>query len=144
MKITKAATGQIVGGALKTTISLNDLDAAFPELFGVDATPTTANVYSTVSWMYRCVNLRCDTLSAIPHALFREGDEDPLEEMPAPYQDVDMERLLWLTEAARCLWGASYWEKDATLHWLNPSTMAVDVRNNELSGFHQTGKGNNS
>ena len=142
MKITKAQSGQIVGGALKSTISLNDLDKAFPELFGVDASPTTANVYSTVSWMYRCVNLRCDTLSAIPHGLFREGDEEPLEELPAPYQDVDMERLLWLTEAARCLWGASYWEKDATLHWLNPSTMTVEVLNNQIAAFRQetTGK----
>ena len=142
MKITKAQSGQIVGGALKTTISLNDLDAAFPELFGQSANPTTAEVFRSVSWMYRCVNLRSDTLSAIPHGLFREGEEEPVEELPAPYQDVDMERLLWLTEAARCLWGVSYWEKDATLHWLNPTTMAVDVRNNELSGFHQTGKGN--
>ena len=141
MKITKAQSGQIVGGALKSTISLNDLDKAFPELFGVDATPTTANIYSTVSWMYRCVNLRCDTLSAIPHALFREGDENPLEEMPAPYQDVDMERLIWLTEAARCLWGASYWEKDATLHWLNPSTMSVEVQNNQIAAFRQATKG---
>ncbi|HUT21374.1 MAG TPA: phage portal protein [Anaerolineae bacterium] len=136
----QGASGYVLGGALKTTISLADLDKQFPELFGGATGLSVTSAFAAVSWMFRCVNLRADTLSGLPRKFYRLDSDEPVDQ-PAPYQDVDLDRLLWLTEAARCLWGVAYWERDPLLHWLNPSTMTVDVQDSELQGFHQSGVG---
>jgi len=136
----KAALDRVIvaGGALKSTISLSELDKAFPELFSKAGGETTAvQSFSAVSWVYRCVNLRSDTLAGLPRSFYRLGDDEKTDP-PAVYADVDFNHLLWLTEAARCIWGVSYWERDPGLHWLNPSTMSIIVRDNVIVGFRQS------
>ena len=132
----------VAGGVLKTAIPINDLDKHFPELFGANSKDTTSLSYSSVSWVFRCVNLRSDTISSLPRSFYRLGSPSEVDP-PAIHAEVDFDQLFWLTEAARCLWGVSYWERDPGLHWLNPTTMSLILDEGNLAGFAQTTSGEN-
>lgn len=116
----------LIGGGATKAIPLNSLDRFFPELFpsaGKEMTPQRA--YSLVSYVYRALNIRADAFVAVPWTLMRGESEVEIES--TTYAGVDWDNLLWRTEAARMMWGASYWLKvEATdLQWLNPKTMKV-------------------
>ncbi len=131
---------QLIGGIAGKAIPLNSLDAYFPELFSGDELNVTA-LYRLVSWIYRCIQLRADALTSIPWMVTRRGNEDAEIDIEAtPYSDVDWEWLWWRTEAARLIWGVSYWLKlPSDLQWLNPRTMKVLTSPSEgITGFQQS------
>lgn len=131
--------GVIVGGTIKSgeTISLANLASAFPQMFGPKAKITETESYKLVSWVFRCINIRSDTLSGLPR-MFYKGKKEIGEQPPKPWEDMDFDRLLWLTEAARMMWGASYWEKGQELLWLNPQSMTVEVKDGKIDYFSQS------
>lgn len=96
-------------------------------------TEAAHNLYQTVSWLYRCVEIRANTLSRVPFAVMR-GDTEiwhSRESMP-PKQLAYMariRRLLWLTEAALCLAPEAFWFNERNrvrttgLRWLAPTSV---------------------
>jgi hypothetical protein len=116
----------MIGGTSTKAFTLTDLDEA------MDAALETRTIndsgYSAVSWLYRCVTLRANAVATMPYALM-QGDEELEDD---PLLDI-LHNVLWLSEAAQCLYGASYWRKVAnragTLfpQYLAASTMALDT-----------------
>lgn len=97
--------------------------------------------YAYVPLIFRCITLRCDTLTSCPIHVYKvqkDKNKDRTEvEWPLPQ---DMHDLLWLTEAAMLLSGAAYWLKLTNkagimkdgVQWLNPFTMTVDMKDGKL------------
>jgi HK97 family phage portal protein len=91
-----------------------------------DEALTEHAAYQAVSWVRRCVELRCNALSAIPVKYYRgKGTTERTWE----YADL-MPHLLWMTEAAAQIYGASYWLRlrnpfgfEKGYRWLLPSTI---------------------
>lgn len=86
---------------------------------------TPHQAYSIVAWVRRCVELRCNALSAIPVAYYRGEDTEADWE----YADL-MPRILWMTEAALQIYGAAYWLRlknpygfEKGYRWLLPTTI---------------------
>lgn len=102
--------------------------------------------YAYVPLIFRCITLRCDTLTSCPIHVYKvqkDKDDDRVEvEWPLPQ---DMHDLLWLTEAAMLLNGAAYWLKLTNnagimkdgVQWLNPFTMTVDLNDKGVLEFKQ-------
>lgn len=82
--------------------------------------------YMAVSWVRRCLELRCNSLSSIPIAFYR-GDTDT----EAEYEYADaVPQMIWMTEAARQLYGAAYWLRlrnpfgfEKGFRWLYPPSI---------------------
>ncbi|HUV67105.1 MAG TPA: phage portal protein [Sedimentisphaerales bacterium] len=126
-------------------IALNQLDVVFPELFGKDAQKTVQYVYKSVSWIFRATRIRCHALSGLPYQLYkgkRIVAESDKPESNQPFSNTDLEWLLWRTEAARCMFGASFWLKrpaNEELQWLNPNPRYMEVLTGPsgIIGFQQ-------
>lgn len=129
-------TYHVIGGAQGYKgITLSDFDT------WLDAQITghgdAAEMYQSVAWAYRCVQLRANAVAAMPFVVTREGSDD---EVDSPWP---LTRLLWNTEAALSVWGAFYWLKRANrvvlkeLQWLNPLTMKAEYNENGIQGFEQ-------
>ena len=102
----------LVGGGATKQIPLNELDRFFPTLFPGTSQRTVLALYRLVAWTYRCIQLRANGAMSVPWMLARRGNEDSEVKLDrTPYGDVDWEWLWWRTEAARLIWGASYWLK---------------------------------
>ena len=96
-----------------------------------DGTPATA--YRSGAFLYRCVDVRANAISALPWAIYRgetelaSNDADMLPEELAFLGDIVT--LLYRTEVALCLDSRAYWLKLRNrvrllnLQWLDPSTM---------------------
>ena len=96
-----------------------------------DGTPATA--YKSGAFLYRCVDVRANAISALPWAIYRgetelaSNDADMLPEELAFMGDIVT--LLYRTEVALCLDSRAYWLKLRNrvrllnLQWLDPSTM---------------------
>jgi HK97 family phage portal protein len=82
--------------------------------------------YAMVPLIYRAVKLRSDALSSVPVNIHKGETET---EWPF---DVELEELIWKTEAAMLLSGAGYWLKNANtvrvmdVQWLNPFSVEVE------------------
>ena len=110
-----------------------------------DGVPNSnATLYGLVPYLYRVIQVRCDSLSSIPIALYKGNDEGE-KEWPYPTQLSD---LIWKWEASLLLQGAAYGEivtnktgykKD--VHYRNPYDMTVRYVNGVLSFKQGTGGG---
>ena len=108
----------------------------------VDAMQAQSNLidvrasYAAVPLIYRALNLRCDSLLRVPVHLYRGDTEIEWESI---YPDTSLDELLWLTQAALLLCGASYVVKlknpygiGKGLQWLNPFTVDVKYNNGQI------------
>ncbi len=131
----------LIGGGAAKSIALNDMGRFFPTLFPGISQRTVLALYTLVSWTYRCIQLRANGAMSVPWKLARRGNEDSEVKLEStPYAGVDWEWLWWRTEAARLIWGASYWLKlEADLQWLNPIyMMPITDPVQGLVGFRQS------
>lgn len=105
---------------------------------------SVGQAYRLVPYLYRAVDIRAKTLSAIPWSLCRRGESDDLRN-DAAYHGLTqrMRHLLYLTEASLCVYGQAYWLRETNqagrnerLRWLLPSSVQprFDVRNG-IVGF---------
>jgi len=97
------------------------------------------NAYATVPWVYRCVRLRSNALSAVPYHI-KKG-EDSID-YPLDYM---LPRLLWLIEASLCVYGAAYLLREKNrakvegYRWLLPTSIALKTSEDRgLTGFTRT------
>ena len=108
----------------------------------VDAMQAQSNLidvrasYAAVPLIYRALNLRCDSLLRVPVHLYRGEEEIEWETI---YPDVSLDELLWNTQAALLMCGASYVVKlknqygvKRGLQWLNPFTVDVKYENGQV------------
>ena len=115
---------RIIGSGLPDSTKALSVDQFFDYLDRLTDEPTKTKIYATVSWVYRCIELRANTLSSIPYKILR--GEDEVEDFV-----IDFERLFWALEADLCIFGAGYWLRDkrrtatSELQRLNPKTMKV-------------------
>jgi HK97 family phage portal protein len=100
-------------------------------LIGDGVPDSTAALYKKVPYLYRVLQVRCDTLSSVPIGVYRQGDEEDIDEQEWPYP-TDIVDLLWKWEASALLSGAAYgeivsnqsgYQKDVV--YRNPFDMAV-------------------
>ena len=114
--------------ALKSgAVSMNAVD--WKTMFGALDTDdlTEHGAYQAVSWVSRCIELRCNALSAIPARIYRLK-RDTGKEVDWEFAK-SMPRMLWMTEGSVQLYGAAYWlreenlVKDKGYRWLAPSTI---------------------
>jgi HK97 family phage portal protein len=126
--------------------SADEWSTVFGSYFGHDDV-SPRSLYSVVGWLYACVNLRADRVSAMPWAIFKGetkvlSDEDDLTDYPFLDNLTD---LLELTESALCILGYAYWFKQRNLRnqplglrWFAPDTMQVIYdRNQGITGFRR-------
>lgn len=99
-----------------------------------------ASAYASIAWIYRCANLRANTMGGIPWEFVRKGSDNAVEDWPL----ADMlTPLLKEIEYGLCIWGASFTLKQSNrvllkgLQWLNPSTMQVKGDENGVQAFVQ-------
>jgi HK97 family phage portal protein len=118
--------------ALKSgAVSMSALD--WKTMFGGqdDGELDEHGAYQAVSWVSRCIELRCNALSAIPAKVYKagkpRGGKAPQEqewEFAESLADI-----LWMTEGSVQLYGRAYWlreenlVKDKGYRWLAPSTI---------------------
>jgi len=98
-------------------VSLDDLpDSAWTWYTPHEDSETSPRTYyEAVPWLWRGVQLRAQSLSQLPFALVRGGEdfdssatwENKVGFLPNPV------RLLWMCEASLCLAGAAYWARNA-------------------------------
>lgn len=102
---------------------------------------TSAEAYTLVPLIHRCVNMRASMLSGIPIRTYRNK-----EKADWFWSDVPAREMIFRTEAALLLTGAAYWLKATNaagmttgIRWLNPYTVDTkwDEKSRELS-FYQT------
>ena len=136
---------RIIGSGLPDSAKALTVDQFFQYLEQLTDEPTKTQLYKTVAWVHRCIELRANNLSAIPYAILR--GETELEEFPVEFPQLfnDLERDL-------CIFGAGYWLKDKPrtamreIQRLNPSTMRIITDEMDptkgIIGFEQdAGKG---
>lgn len=118
--------------------SLDNLDRWMDEDEAESRGGDTHSAYATVPWVYRCVRLRANSLSVVPWAL-RKGKT--AVEYPLDYM---LPRLLWLTEAALCVYGAAYWLRLRNragvegYRWLLPTSIKLITDDDKgLTGFER-------
>jgi HK97 family phage portal protein len=78
-------------------------------LVGDGVPDDNASLYRKVPYLFRLVQLRCDTLSSVPVKLYKLDDEDEVDEQEWPYP-TKLKDLLWWWEAGALLSGAAYGE----------------------------------
>ncbi len=103
-------------------------------LSGVDVADTTPvqDYFSRTPWLYRGIELRANAVAAMPFRIMRgETEVDSSEKWENKVGFLpDPQNLLWLTEAALCLWGTCYYWRDRNkakalgLRYIVPSTIA--------------------
>jgi len=104
-----------------------------------DGDLTEHGAYQAVSWVRRCVEVRCNALSAIPVKYYRGQGKT---ERGWEYSDL-MPHLLWMTEAALQLYGAAYWLRlrnpfgfEKGFRWLYPRSVKPEIdKRKGLTGF---------
>lgn len=133
-------------------IPLNQLPPEAWDVAGGNESETAATkLYSLQGWLYRCVQIRANTMAGLPWAMVR-GESDLWtsdEDAPQQYTALDkFDLMLWLTEAALTLTGEAFWLKERNtvrtvgLRWLAPSTMVPQWSADGLVGFkRQVGRG---
>jgi len=104
-------------------------------LIGDGVPDSNATLYQKVPYVYRLVQLRCDTLSMVPMKVMRIDDEDNAqEEQQWPYP-ASLSELIWKWEASLLLSGAAYgdivsndsgYQKD--VKYRNPFDMEVKYK----------------
>ena len=113
-------------------------------LDGLDFSPL--DLFARVPWLYRAVDLRAKAVSSVPYALYKGKSKTDLVDSPA-YESIlhGMKQRLYLTEAALCLYGKSYWVTDTnrwglniTPRWIVPTTMTEEYNDDGLKGFIRT------
>lgn len=111
--------------------------------------PITA--YRAVPLIFRCVDMRASGVASIPFELYPLKSDNPVTDRPEYAAIVqDMKGLLWLTEAALCIYGRAYWEvarnrvrSKVTPVWMLPTTIkprkntAARVVGGGLTGFER-------
>lgn len=99
----------------------------------------THKLYAAVPYVYRGVQIRANAISRVPCYIMRNNEpvEYPLEYM--------LPRLLWLTEAALCIYGASYWLRAKNraqiegYRWIVSTSIKIEAdAENGLTGFVRT------
>lgn len=106
-------------------------DFANLQLGNLPATQT--DIQAAVAFLYRCVDVRAASLSALPWAIYRGETEvvtDDVDAMPAGFEHLaDLNTLLYRTEVALVTGAQAYWLKVRNrvrildLRWLEPATM---------------------
>lgn len=130
------------------------LDALGSDMFtdlirGESSAPATPQaMYATVAYLYRCVDVRANSLTAVPWSIYRGDTEVVTNDADAWPQELawcaGIEDLLWQTEAALCMNSKAYWHKLRSrarllsLRWLDPSTMAPAWTSQGIAGFERT------
>jgi hypothetical protein len=100
-----------------------------------------SDAYAKVPLVFRALRLRCNTLTKVPVYVFKGkyGRGEPLEGGYAFEDSLPLHDLLWLSEAAILLRGASWVLKNQNmfgyqrgLQWLNPFTVRMEMFRGEL------------
>jgi len=85
---------------------------------------TSAEAYTLVPLIHRCVNMRASMLSGIPIRTYKNK-----EKAPWFFDDIPAREMIFRTEAALLLTGAAYWLKATNaagvttgIRWLNNGT----------------------
>lgn len=129
-------------------------DEAWKVIAGEDDSKNnkSENLYSTVGYLRRCIDVRCATLSAIPWQISRaNADEDAdalwthdMRERPKLFDYFPyIEEIIYLSEACLMLSGEVFWYKVGfprrpQLKWFMPSTMRAKWDKEEgLVGFER-------
>jgi HK97 family phage portal protein len=88
-----------------------------------------ASAFARVPLIFRAINLRCNDLASVPIHVY-SGDTELEDGWPF---EQDLVSLIWMTEAALLMKGASYWLKNRNrvslkgAQWLNPFTVRVEM-----------------
>lgn len=103
------------------------------------------SAYKRVAWIYRGVDMRAKAVQKMPYSLMR-GEEDVTKLPEMAKVQHNLSSNLYRTEAALCIYGASYWKLDRnvfgmniTPRWLLPSSIVPDLDEDDgLLGFNRT------
>lgn len=131
------------------TVSVNS-DEGWTLLTGDYSQKSIDHLYSTISWLYRCVTIRGNSVSAMPFEV-RKGEQvvyeydgiTPQTSIPTEIEWIrQLPQLLGLVEVANCLGGRAYIERqknllrrrDLSLKWLLPWSI-VPIYNGVANEF---------
>jgi HK97 family phage portal protein len=136
-------------GLATKSISLDSLpDAAWTPVVGGAGADGVAELYETIPWLYRAVNLRADALANLPTSWERITGE-PLESAPRLPFTFDLPHTLNLIEGWLSLFGSAYLFKGfnaarrvKSLRPLHPRTVTpIYDAERGLTGFERQAAG---
>jgi HK97 family phage portal protein len=116
--------------AIRNYKAITDIPGWYDTLTSDGVPDDNASLYKKVPYLFRLVQIRCDTLAGVPIKLY-EGEEEIEWPYPSPIED-----LIWKWEAGALLSGAAYGEivgndskyvKDVV--YRNPFDMQVEYKN---------------
>ena len=109
--------------------------------------PDAFELFKSVPWLWRCVELRANAVAAMPFRIVA-GDTDADDfDNSDDYQNAlgwlpDPRRLLWLTEAALTCFGSAYWWQERNrivitgMRYIRPDTIEPQIDETKgLTGF---------
>lgn len=116
------------------------------EPVGDDDNPTRT-YYRRAPWLFRAIELRANAVANMPFRIMRgeiEVDNSETWQNTVGFW-AEPSSLLWLTEAALCLWGTAYYWRDRNrakalgLRYIVPSTIEPQLDETQgLTGFVRT------
>lgn len=133
----KLFTGSSLAGAPHKVLTV---DQFFEYMKGREgSTEGVVDTFKAVSWVFRCVYLRANGVSAIPCGVYKISDPEDAEPMDTPFK---LKQLMWNIEAGLSLWGAAFHAKEGTrtlkgLNWVNPSTVKIEYDSEGIKHFMQ-------
>lgn len=89
--------------------AITEIPGWLNRLTGDGVPDSNAQLYGQVPYLFRLVQIRCDTLASIPIKLYGINDEEDLDEKAWPYPSR-LTELIWKWEASMLLAGAAYGE----------------------------------
>jgi HK97 family phage portal protein len=108
-------------------------------LIGDGVPDSNAALYQKVPYLFRAVQVRCDTLSSVPMKLYSLDDDEEQSEQAWPFP-TGLTELLWKWEAGALLSGAAYgeiisnnsgYQKDVA--YRNPFDMTVEYKDGVIT-----------
>lgn len=145
-------TQLLFDGRKSISLDLLNGDAGWTTLG--NSTPITDDVrvyYERVGLLYRCVNIRANSLSKVPWVIANDAGETVWKKGDTPPVDLaflePLPRLLYKTEAALTLGSQAFWHKERNrvrtlgLRWFAPIATAPwwDVERGLTHFVHRTG-----
>jgi len=96
-------------------------------------------LYNSVPTLYRCVDIRAKTISAIPIIYQWRGKEyNPNDEVPQPIREFhkNLKDYLFYIEASLCLSGSAYLLRNTNEYGFNP--LPISIPPNSITPYYST------
>lgn len=141
---------QVKANPATKSLGMSPLDDYWYEPVRNDDQPDAGEMFRSVAWLYRALQMRANAVASMPFAIMRgETEVDTSDDYQNAVGWLDNpRRLLYLTEASLTAWGAAYWWRERNrvatkgVRYIRPDTVEPIIDGAAgLTGFYRTANG---